>query len=96
MQDNMWSNQPGYTRVEVRGVVRTEGRPRHRETGDGRTKIKNLCRCGGCCWWVDEIFTTDSRGNNEDDENRNPSAILIPTEGQETIQLMMRMTIITS
>jgi hypothetical protein len=89
-------DKPGYTRVEVRGIVRAEDRPRHRETGNCRRKTENLCRCGRCCWRVDKIFSADTRGNNKDKKRRNPGTIFVPAEGQETAEYFLMGVMLTS
>ena len=76
-------DKPGYTRVEVRGVVLAKGSPRHRVTGNCRPKTEILCCCGWCCWRVDKMFCTDTRCNNEGKKRWNPSTIFIPKPGQE-------------
>jgi hypothetical protein len=68
--------------VKVRGVIRADARPRYRATGKCRPETKNLRHCSRWCWGVDEIFSTDTRGHNEDKNKRNPSTILVPEEGQ--------------
>jgi hypothetical protein len=82
-------DKPGHTRVEVRGVVRAEGSPRYHVTGNCRPKTEILCYCGRCCWGVDEIFSTDTRGNNEDKKKWNPNTIFKPTGGQENAEVVL-------
>lgn len=76
-------NKPGHTRVEVRRVVRAEGRPGHHGTGNYRPETENLCRCRRFCWGVGEMFSADARGNNENKKRRNPGAIFVPAESQK-------------
>ena len=75
-------DKPGNARVIVRGIIRADARPRYRATGKCRPVTKNLRHCGRCCWGVDEMFSTDTRGYNEDKKTRNPSVILVPEGGQ--------------
>jgi hypothetical protein len=75
-------DKPGHARVKVCGVIRADASPRYHATGKCRPETKNLCHCSRCCWGVDEIFSTDTRGYNEDKDKWNPSAILVPKEGQ--------------
>jgi hypothetical protein len=73
-------DKPGYARVKVRGEIRADARPRYRATGKYRPVTKNLRHCDRCCRGVDEVFSTDTRGHNEDKKTRNPCAILVPEE----------------
>lgn len=76
--------------MEVRSVVRAECCPRKRETGDCRREAENLWRSGSRdCWSVDEMFATDSRGNDEDKENGNPSTFFVPAGGQERVEVVI-------
>ena len=36
---------------------------------------------------VDELSSTDTRGDDEGDEDGNPSAVFIPSEGQERTEI---------
>ena len=71
-------DKPGHARVTIRGVIRADARPRHRVTSEYRPETKNMCYCSRRCWGVDEMFSTDTRGYNEDKKKRNPSTILVP------------------
>ena len=82
-------DKPRYTRVVVRGVVRADDRPRYHVTSNCRPKTEILCYCGRCCWGVDKIFSTDTRGNNEDKKKRNPNTFLKPTDGQENVEVVL-------
>lgn len=68
--------------MKVRGVIRADACPRYRATGKCRPETKNMRYCSWCGWGVDEMFSTNTRGYNEDKKKRNPSAILVPEEGQ--------------
>jgi hypothetical protein len=83
MQTTVRLDKPGHARVEVRCVVRAEGRPRHHGTSNYRPETENLCRCRSFCWSVDKMFSADTRGNNEDKKRRNPGTIFVPAEGQK-------------
>ena len=83
MQATVELDKPGHARVEVRCVVRAEGRPRHHGTSDYRPETENLCRCRSFCWGVNKMFSADTRGDNEDEKRRNPGTIFVPAEGQK-------------
>jgi hypothetical protein len=83
MQATVELDKPGHTRVEVRCVVRAEGRPRQHRTGNYRSETENLCRCRRFRWDVDKMFSADTRGNNEDKKRRNPGTIFVPAESQK-------------
>ena len=87
MQVTTELDRPGYTRVEVRCVVRAEDRPRYHGTGNYRPETENLCRCRSFCWGVHKMFSANARGNNEDKKRRNPGTILVPAEGQEEVEV---------
>lgn len=88
MQASVEHDKPGHTRVEVRCVVRAEGRPRHHRTSNYRPVAENLCRCRRFCWGVDKMFSADTRGNDEDEKSRNPGTIFVPTEGQKEAEVI--------
>jgi hypothetical protein len=83
MQTTMKFDEPRSTRVVVCGVIRADNRPSHRKTSDCRPKIKNLCHCGRRYRSIDKILATDTQGDDEDQEDGNPSTIRVPTEGQD-------------
>ncbi len=37
---------------------------------------------------MDEMFSTDTHGDNEDEKEKGPGYILIPTEGQENAEVI--------
>ncbi len=74
--------------VEVRGVIRAEGRPWYHVPGNCRPKTEYLCRCGWCYCGIYEILSTDTRGNNKDKKRRDPNAILVPGERQENAAIV--------
>ena len=96
MQATTKLDKPGYTRVEVRSVVRADDGPRYHVTGNCRPKTENMCHCGRCCWDVDKIFPTDPRDNNKDEKKRGPSPIFVPTEGQKRDVIDGEVTMLTS
>ena len=67
--------------MEVRSVVRAEYCPRQRKTGDCRPKIENLRCRGGFDGNVDELLPTDSRSDDEDDGDGDPSVLFVASEG---------------
>jgi hypothetical protein len=72
--------------VEVCGIVRTEYCPRKRETSDCRPKIENLWRSGRRRRGVNEVFAAGSSGDDEDDENGNPSTSFVTARSQERLR----------
>jgi hypothetical protein len=80
MQATEKADKPGYTRVEIRGIVRADNSPCYHVPGDCRSKTNDLYHCGRCCWGVDKMFSSDSCDNNEDKEEEKPGAILVPRE----------------
>lgn len=81
MKSIIESDQPGYAGVEVYCVVRTANRPCQCVTGHCRSEIENLCGRGGRYVDVDELSPTGTRGDDEGDEDGNPSAVFVPSEG---------------
>lgn len=81
-------DKPGHTRVEVRCIVRTEGRPCHHGTSNYRRVTENLCSCRRFCWGVDKIFSADTRGNNKDEKRRNPGTVFVPAVGQKAPEVI--------
>lgn len=73
--------------MEVHCVVRAANRPCQCVTGNYRSKIENLCGRGGGYVDVDELSPTDARGDDERDEDGNPSAVFVPSEGQERTEI---------
>jgi len=47
-----------------------------------------LLHGGWSCWGVDELLSTDTRGNDEDKKEKEPGNILIPAEGQENAKVV--------
>ena len=80
MQATEKLDKPGYTRVEIRGIVRADGCPCYHVTSDRRSKTEDLHNCGWCCWGVNKMFSSDTCYNNEDKKEEKPSAILVPME----------------
>ena len=87
MQATTKPDKPGYTRVEVRGVVRAKGSQRHHVSSKYRPKIGNLCQCAGGYWDFNKVFPTDTRSNDEDKKDWDPSVIQVPSKGQGTAQI---------
>ena len=81
MQATEKLDKPGYTRVEIRGIVRADGCPCYHVTSDCRSETKDLHHCGRCYWGVDKMFPSDTCDNNEDKKEEKPGAILVPAEG---------------
>jgi hypothetical protein len=75
--------------VEIRGIVRAEPRPWYRVPSNCRSETKNLLRSGRNCWGVDEMFSTDTRGNKEHKKEKDPGDILIPIEIQEYARVVL-------
>ena len=74
-------------RVEVRGVVRTKGSQWHHVSSKYHPIIGNLCQCAGGYWNFDKVFPTDTRSNDEDEEDWNPGIIQVPSKDQEMTQI---------
>jgi len=51
------------------------------ENGDCRSEIETLRCRGGLHGNVDELFLTDARSDDEDDDDGNPSVIFVASEG---------------
>ena len=88
MQASVELDKPGYTRMEVCCIVRTEGRPRHHGTSDDRPVTEYLCRCCRFCWGVHKMLSADTRGNNEDEKRRNPGTIFVPAEYLKEVEVI--------
>jgi hypothetical protein len=80
-------DEPGYTRVEIRGIVRAERRPWYRVPGNCRSETKNLLRSGRN--GVSTKCFPDTRGNNEHKKKKYPGNILIPAESHEYTQVVL-------
>ena len=81
MQATEKLDKPGYTRVEICGIVRADGCPCYHVTSDCRSETKDLHYCSRCCWGVHKIFSSNACDNNKDKKEENPGAILEPAEG---------------
>ena len=89
MQRDVTCDEPGNTGMEVRGVVRAEYCPRKRKSGDSCPETENLGRGGRGCWDINEVFRADSRGDDEDDEDGNPSTFFVPTGGRRRAEVVI-------
>jgi hypothetical protein len=81
------SDQPRDAGVEIHRVVRAANRPCQCVTGHCRSETENLCGRGGCYVDVDKLSPTDTRGDDEGDEDGNPSVVFVPSEGQERSEI---------
>ena len=73
--------------MEVHCVVRAANPPGQCVASNYRPEIENLCGRGGRYVDVDEFPPTDTRGDDERDEDGNPSAVFVPSEGQEKTEI---------